>query len=362
MPIPIDKIIVEYGADSYRQTKDILLRFQDTPIERTNNNCEPDKMAFPINLDKTTLRLLAFKGEFFKPCPGTKEYICCGYNILNIGTNCPLNCSYCILQAYFNQPSLRIFVNLEEELEAIAKQIDSNPEKIFRIGTGEFTDSLALDHICNWSKVLSAFVRDRKNVALEFKTKTDNIQGLLSCGNRENIIVSWSLNSPYISGKEEHGAPSIVNRLKAARRCQEEGFITGFHFDPLIYYPDWKNDYLKTIDLLDKYVNPKKIIWISMGCMRFLPTLKHIIRKQHDKTLILNGEFIKGLDGKMRYLKPIRIEIYSFIKECLDSWNKDLGLYLCMESSDVWSNTFGWTPENSDGLSIYLDNRVNKKF
>lgn len=357
----INKIIIENGAESYRLSKNILTKFQHVATEQDTNG-PSTKMVFPADMDKETLRLVAYKGEFLKQCPGTKEYICCGYHILNIGTNCPMNCSYCILQAYFNQPSLRVFVNIEHELDAIAEVFDSQPEKIFRIGTGEFTDSLALDHVCEWSSLLPSFVNNRKNVVLEFKTKTCNIQGLLSSPYRQKLIVSWSLNSPDISRDEDLGAPSIISRLKAAKICQEEGFITAFHFDPLIHYKNWKEGYLKTVELMDKYIDPKRVIWISMGCMRFFPALKNVIRKRHGKSHILDGEFINGLDGKMRYFKPIRIEIYSRIKEYLDSWSKELGLYFCMESSDVWLKSLGWTPDNSDGLSDYLDDRVLKKF
>src|SRR5512136_3469961 len=81
----------------------------------------PRQRLDEFDLDKETLRFVSFPGQLLKPCPGTREYLCCGYQILNIGTNCPLDCSYCILQAYFNQPSLRVFVNLEEQLEAIGQ-------------------------------------------------------------------------------------------------------------------------------------------------------------------------------------------------------------------------------------------------
>jgi spore photoproduct lyase len=197
---------------------------------------------------------------------------------------------------------------------------------------------------------------------LEFKTKTCNIDGLLASPYRERIIVSWSLNSAEVSAREEHGAPSILKRLEAAKKCQDEGFIVGFHFDPLIHYQGWEKGYLRTIELMDKYIDPGKIVWISMGCMRYIPALKSIIRKRHKDTHILDGEFISGLDGKMRYFKSIRIQIYSLIKEYLDKWDRDLGLYLCMESPDVWLKSMGWSPENNDGLSNYLDNRVIKMF
>jgi spore photoproduct lyase len=355
----INRIIIEKGAEEYDYSASIIKQLPGVPVSNTYDNLalNHDSRA---GMDKETLRLISYKGEFLKPCPGTNGYICCGYQILNIGTNCPIDCSYCILQAYFNKPSLRIFVNLGKELEKISGLIESNPDRIFRVGTGEFMDSLALDRITGWSRLLLPFFYNKRNAILELKTKTDNIDGLLLSPNKERIIISWSLNSPDITAREEHGAVSIKKRLIAAKRCQEEGFIVGFHFDPLIYYPNWHEGYLKTIELLDRYINPRKVIWMSMGCMRYIPELKQIIRKRHPDTHILDGEFVHAPDGKMRYFKPIRLEMYSFMKDNLDKWNNDLGLYLCMESSDVWLSSFGWSPENSDGLSTYLDKRVLK--
>lgn len=361
MNVSIKNIIIEEGVQDYRLTRSILDSLPGCTVKTVKPEM-PFKEDMPEDMDKGTIRLLDFKGEFLKPCPGTREYICCGYQILNVGTNCPMDCSYCILQAYFNKPSLRVFANLERELDMIGHMIDTHPERIFRIGTGEFTDSLALDPVTGWSGMLTEFFFNRKNTVLELKTKTDNIEGLLASPHRDRIIVSWSLNSSYISAREEHHAVSIKKRLEAAKRCQEEGYIVSFHFDPLIYYEGWEKDYLETVEQLDKYIDPKRVIWISMGCFRYMPLLKSIIRRRHQNSHILDGEFIIGLDGKMRYFKPIRISMYSLMREYLERWYKDLGLYLCMESSEIWMNSMGWSPENSEGLSNFLDARVLKIF
>jgi spore photoproduct lyase len=351
----IEKLFIEKGAGTHPMTERVLSRLRDRLVREA-----PDP---PVgDPDKGTLRLLSFPGEFLKPCPGTKSYICCGYQILNVGTNCPLDCSYCILQAYFNQPSLRVFVNLEQKLEEIGFLLDQNPNRIFRIGTGEFTDSLALDPYTGWSHFLPAFIRKRRNAMIEFKSKTDRIEGLLSSRLRERIVVSWSLNSPVIAAKEEHGAPSIRKRLEAAQTCQKEGFVVGFHFDPIIQHREWKRHYAKTIEMMGQMIDPSRVIWVSLGCLRFMPHLKTVIRKRHPGTRILEGEFIPGLDGKMRYFKPIRLELYRFIKQKLDEWYGDLGLYFCMESDEVWEKALGWSPGDSNGLSRYLDRRAAKFF
>ncbi len=353
----IKRIQVEDSAEGYAPVVKVLKALGGVPHERVTHN-EIAEKPDPLKMDKETLRLISFEGEFLKPCPGTKGYICCGYQILQVGTNCPLDCSYCILQAYFNQPSLRVFANLEDKLEPIGRLLDARPDKIFRIGTGEFTDSLALDPIMGWSDILLPFFSTRRNAILELKTKTDHIEGLLSSNYRDRIIASWSLNSPYIASREEHKAPAIKKRLQAAKRCQEEGFTVGFHFDPLIPHPGWKDGYKKTLELMDKYIDPKGIIWMSLGCLRYMPSLKPIIRKRHPGTHILDGEFVPGRDGKMRYFKPFRIDMYGFMRELLEKWHRDLGLYLCMESHEIWQKSMGWSPANTEGLSRYLDKRV----
>jgi spore photoproduct lyase len=253
-------------------------------------------------------------------------------------------------------------VNVEEILDGVFERIDRSPDQIFRIGTGEFTDSLALDPFVSWSDVFIPAFSTRRNVVLEFKTKTENIRGLLSSKHRDRIIVSWSLNSPYIAAREELRAPSLRKRIEAAKQCQSEGFALGFHFDPIIAHPDWKTEYLKTLDLMDKHIDPRGVIWMSLGSFRFMPKLKPIIRKRHPGSCVLNGEFIKGLDGKMRYFKPIRMELYGFMRECLENWWSDLGLYLCMEGDDVWRKIMNWSPSDSEGLSAYLDRRVTQFF
>ncbi|MBN1851031.1 MAG: DNA photolyase [Deltaproteobacteria bacterium] len=358
--INIKNLLIETGAEQYDQSIRIINRLKSTPNHPITEGAESNVQY--IDMDKETLRLIPFQGSLFKPCPGTKEYICCGYQILNVGTNCPFNCSYCILQAYFNQPSLRVFVNLENELPKIARLMDSQPQKIFRVGTGEFTDSLALDHITEWSRILPKFFQDRKNAVLEFKTKTDQIDGMLSNPFRDRMIVSWSLNSMRIAANEENGAPSIKKRLEAAKKCQEEGYVLGFHFDPLIHHARWKEEYARIVELMDQYINPKNIIWMSLGCFRYIPTLKEIIRTRHPNSGILDDEFIIGLDGKQRYFKPVRIEMYTFMHDIIDKWYTNIGLYLCMESHEVWRKSFGWSPRNNEGLAHYLDERVRLLF
>ena len=355
----IRRVLIEKGAENDSLTKSILNVLPDVPREAV----DPHEKALAHDIeemDKESLRLMHFKGEFLKPCPGTKRYICCGYQILNVGINCPMDCSYCFLQSYMNQPSLRIYTNLHEELEIIGDYIDKAQDKIFRIGTGEFTDSLALDDLTGWTEFLLPFFSRRRNCILELKTKVSSVQSLLKSKFREGIVIAWSLNTPHVIAREEHRTASLEERILAARECQQEGFLVAFHFDPLINSSKWQEGLDGALELLERFIDPKSVIWISLGSFRYMPSLKWAIKRRFPQTKIFDGEFVTGLDGKFRYFKPIRIEMYSNLSERLKKWYEDLGIYLCMESADVWKQSLGWAPHSSEGLSTFLDNRVRK--
>jgi spore photoproduct lyase len=341
-------------------TQRIRTRLPAVPTEYVS----PDDLALSEGideLDKQSVRVIHFNGDFLRPCPGTRRYICCGYQILHVGINCPMDCSYCFLQSYLNQPSLRIFTNLEDTCDAISRTLDIYPKRIFRIGTGEFTDSLALDYLTGWTDMLLPLFSSKKNCILELKTKTTCIEGLIRKRNLgRRIVVAWSLNTPRIIAHEERNTAPLESRILAARRCQQAGFVVAFHFDPLIHYRGWRKEYEEVIQLLERYIDPEQIIWISIGSFRYMSDLKPVIKRRFPETHIFSGEFIPGMDGKFRYFKPIREEMYGLIFERLRRWHEDLGVYLCMESDEVWRHSFGWSPETSGNLSRYLDDRVRK--
>ncbi|RLJ09521.1 MAG: hypothetical protein DRP15_03485, partial [Candidatus Aenigmatarchaeota archaeon] len=192
--------------------------------------------------------------DFIKPCPCTKGHLGCGYWILNLGFGCPFDCSYCYLQQYQNFPGIILPANLEDffaKSEAFLNKIG----RPIRVGTGEFCDSLALDHITEYSKQLVPFFA-KKKVFFELKTKSSNIQNLLEIPAAENIIISWSLNPQEIIDTEELNTASLKQRLSAAKKVQDKGYSLAFHFDPVIYTKKWENLYQKVIDKLYSFAQP----------------------------------------------------------------------------------------------------------
>lgn len=339
-------------------TKEILSR-SNLPVNVLKERTQPEiDGAYPENLTtgKHHLLLCRNRGQFFKPCPGTREYRCCDYQVLNIGMNCPMDCVYCILQAYLNNPFHTFFVNIEEMFNELDQGLDNHPEQFFRIGTGEFTDSLALDSLTCLSSRLVDYMAGKSNAILELKTKSAVIDNLRGRNHRGRTVVAWSLNSPDIMLKEEIRTASLEERLQAARQCADWGYHLAFHFDPIIYHPGWQEGYGNTIRELFATVPAERIAWISLGALRYLPALKNIATQRFPHSSFFYQEFIDGLDGKYRYFRPQRVEMYSHILSELQRYvSKETCIYFCMENDTIWKEVFGFTPDQKGGLPAMLD-------
>jgi spore photoproduct lyase len=66
---------------------------------------------------------------------------------------------------------------------------------------------------------------------------------------------------------------------------------------------------------------------------------------------------VRAPDGKLRYFKNLRVEIYSHLREWLAAVLPGVQLYLCMESPRVWREVFGFAPEGKE-LASLLDGRL----
>jgi spore photoproduct lyase len=195
----------------------------------------------------------------------------------------------------------------------------------------------------------------QQHAVLELKTKTTAIEQLQGLKHNRKTIAAWSLNTPHIIRSEERGTTPLGARIKAAAKCQKWGYPLAFHFDPLIIYDGCEQAYAQVIESLFSRVSAENIVWISLGTLRFVPSVKTMIQKRFPDSKIVYAEFIKGSDGKMRYFKPLRIDLYRKIIACIRDYAPDVVVYLCMEDDEVWQKALGFTPDGVGGLPHMLD-------
>ncbi len=330
-------IYIEKKAKNSYLSKKFANNFPDTPIIEINDSLEyVKKNHFTLkDLKQPVVFIVQENWDFIKPCPCTKNHIGCNYWIFNLGFGCPYDCSYCFLQQYTNFPGIVLPANIDDFFE----KFDDFYKKInrpIRIGTGEFCDSLALDHITGYATKLIEFFRN-KPVYFELKTKSNNIGNILKLAGSKNIVISWSLNPESIVKSEELLATSLEQRLEAALAIQEKGFSIGFHFDPVIYSEDWQQLYSQVIDqLYAKLKTP--FAWISIGTLRGTRKLKNAAELRFPESDIFYGELLLGKDKKLRYPKFMRKNIYQKMLKMIRKYDKKTPVYLCMEDTDCWQS------------------------
>ena len=352
----ISKLFIDENVVDFPVAKLMLQRYK-MPCETVASQNEVyefiSNSEHPIQQAKETLYITKNRGSFIKECPGTSYYTCCGYKILHIGTFCSMDCSYCILQSYFHPPVLQFFVNHED----LIKEIDTlfKNDAVSRVGTGEFTDSMIWERWTDLSTILVPEFSKQSRAVLELKTKTTDIDLLKGLRHNRKTIISWSLNTERVIKEQERRTSSLTARLKAAAVCESWGYPVSFHFDPVILYDGCEEEYKKVIQSIFSYVSHDNIVWISIGTFRFMPALKSIIRKRFPDSKIPYGEFVTGLDGKMRYFKPLRIDIYKKMVAWIKEIAPDIVVYFCMEDDEVWEKAAGFVPKDRGGLSAMLD-------
>jgi len=270
--------------------------------------------------------------DFFKRCPCSPKMVPCGYHLINLGSGCAFECTYCYLQEYINSPGIVIPANIEDFFEKF-----SDYKQNVYLGSGEFTDSLVFDHITEFSPKIVKFFKDYPQSVFEFKTKSKNVDLLKTVEPAGNIVVAWSMNPQKIIDTTEFYTASLQERLQAAVMCMRAGYKIAFHFDPIIDFSNLEESYYQVVDLIFEHIPEKYIDRISLGTLRMVPELKKIIENRFPNNTILDGELQVGYDKKLRYGKNIRLAIYKKMMQRIRSHSPNVHVYLCMEEKSVYS-------------------------
>jgi spore photoproduct lyase len=276
-------------------------------------------------------------------------------------------CSYCVLQVYFESQRQTVFENfgdLEREVHR-KMELPEFRDRVVRIGTGEFGDSLFLENRFGVSKRVADVLDRYENILVEFKTKSVNISSLGRIKSPRKVVIGFSINTERMVGQLEKGTAPVVERLKAARRCVEMGFSVAFHFDPIVWYDGWADEYRRTVSMIyDSVGDAGRIAWCSMGGFRCMPSLKVELRKLGMDLPLFAGEMVLGADGKLRYPRTLRVDFYRVMDAQFRACQPDAPLYLCMESREVWEECGMYpriaTPDDNgaNGLTYFLDQRA----
>ena len=224
--LQFDEVIVESGSESspiYRNLRQTLRTCRFTLVD----DIAPDKTVISVETAsarrKENFILRRHKGEFLKKCPGSEGQVCCNYFVINFASNCPMDCSYCYLQEYLaDNSALKVFSNVDDLIAETDRTLARHRGVFFRIGTGEITDSLALEPYTGMVREIdSVFCRaaERSARAQNQKRLCRDVAGPRSQGPGRGRLVDESA-AGHRSRRARHGiAWRKTERGTALPRC-----------------------------------------------------------------------------------------------------------------------------------------------
>lgn len=246
---------------------------------------------------------------------------------------------------------MKVYSNIDSAKKELFEMMSTFPKHPYRVGTGEIIDSLSLDELTLYSRELIPLFKEFPHWTLEFKTKSDRVDQFLDLGPSDNVHVSWSINPPFVIDSEEHGTARFEQRLLAAKKVVKAGFKLAFHIDPIIFHPNWKENYSFLVEQITKEFSPTEVKVISLGTLRFQPEQRLMMRERFGMASLVNqAEMFSSDSGKMRYDWHLRTEMFQFVLKLFKNNSPAWNIFLCMETPETWATMLNKSPMKVDGL------------
>lgn len=290
-------------------------------------------------------------------CPvASPKTRCCNLLTLDAVESCGFDCSYCSIQSFYNEGKIRFDATFAQKLQALSL----DPKKLYHIGTGQSSDSLMWGNRAGVLEALFAFATAHPNVILELKTKSDNIDYLLSRPIPRNIITTWSLNPQVIIDHEERGAASLERRLDAAQRIAQKGNLVGFHFHPMVLFEGSEHAYSAIAKALMERFLPKHVAMVSLGTLTFIKPVIKKIRKRAMASKILQMP-LEETHGKFSYTLAQKAQMFRALYEAFAPWHEAVFFYMCMEDASLWQKVFGFEYPSNDAFETAMLEAYSRK-
>ena len=264
------------------------------------------------------------------PCPVDGEKTrCCKLRTLDAVMQCAFGCSYCSIQAFYNENEIKIVSNLEEKLNNLEIS-----EEVWHIGTGQASDSLLLGDDYGTLSALASFADKHPDVVIELKSKSK--RDVFSRPWPKNMVFTWSLNAPTIIEKEEHFTASLIERLEDAEKARDNGNLVGFHIHPMFFFKGWEDEYKYVIDEITSRFKPEDLLMIGIGTLTFTKAVIKRLREMGAESKVLEMELVEAA-GKYSYPLEKKEKMFRHIYSSFPKEYKDnVFFYLCMEDPSLW--------------------------
>ncbi len=259
------------------------------------------------------------------------DVVCPHFLELKWAYGCPFDCAWCYLKGTFRflptktQPVIKDREKVRLHVESFLDIV--HPKEV--LNTGEIADSLMSEKKDDsFSKfIIPLFERQKRHKVL-FLTKSNWVENFLEIEKHDSVVMSFTLNADEVAKRWEKGAPSVADRIEAARKVSKAGYQTRIRIDPMVPIEDWEKHYIQLIDDVFDNFTPERI---TVGSLR---GLQSTINGSENKTWVEYLSEWSNWGRKIEFDK--RYTMYSMIINYLENKYNYKKVALCKETKEMW--------------------------
>lgn len=327
----ITTIYIENDILHHSGVIEILKRFpsaQKIICDRYGEVFNPKAQNFRLQKQHPALILAQKHNHFVLPAPA-------GYGIganknyyFSHVLNCLYDCRYCFLQGMYQSANYVLFINYEDYQQQISDICAATPDETIHFFSGYDCDSLALEPVTGFARHFLPFFSSLSNAWLELRTKSTQVRSLLNREPLPRCIVAFSLSPDAIAAKVEAKAPSVARRLDALCKLQEQGWLIGLRFDPLIYQSDYKNQYQQLFADVFARIKLASLHSVSLGVFRLPAAYFKKIHKLYPEEKLFASPLSQE-NGMVSYKPELEQEMMAYCTELLLSYIHEEKFFPC---------------------------------
>lgn len=328
----IDTIFIEEAIAKHERTEEILSRFpraHQIEISRYQEVFNKRTQNFRIQKKNPALILARKHENFVLPAPhgfglgSTKNFY------FSHMYNCLYDCRYCFLQGMYSSANYLVFVNFEDFHRAIELTIETNQKEKMTFFSGYDCDSLAFEKVSGFVKETLPLIARYPEIELELRTKSVQLEPLISERPLQNCIVAFSLMPEELAQALDKKAPSIRRRITALQYLGEKGWPIGLRFDPLIYSHRWEDRYKNLVKMIVENVPLNSIHSVSYGPLRYPKKMFSEISKLYPEESLFSFPITEN-KGFVSYGEKIETEMSNYLVEELSPYISQDKFFQCI--------------------------------
>ena len=259
---------------------------------------------------------------------------------------CVHKCRYCGLGGL-----LVTMVNVEDYIEQFDRLMEAHPwQETFLLEDDAEVLCLEPELGCLGPLVEHFGTLDGKYLIIH--AKSANVDWMLDLKHNGNTIIVWSVSGPTQAREIEPVAASTEERIEAARKAQEAGYIVRFKYKPIIPVRGWREECAGTTAAIFENTKPDLISLCSFMWTDIDQMLGEIDEDLLDPDAVAAAKAAANdaTDPKCHpFPLKIRRELYEHHIAQIRKHSADVPISLSTESMDMWKvlgRQLGSTPTN----------------